>query len=159
MGISLGEFFIRWLVTAVSVFAAAWLVPGIGYGSFTGLALPRFVDETLGMIAQAAAPMALIALGMGLAEYGVREGWRISVAVSVVKLIVSPLVVWGLAWLLGLPRMETQVVVLLSSMSVGANVYLMSRQFKALEGPTASSLVLSTALAAVTTPLVLSLMA
>jgi malonate transporter len=37
--------------------------------------------------------------------------------------------------LLGLPAMETQVVVLLSSMAVGANVYLMSRQFKALEGP------------------------
>ena len=69
------------------------------------------------------------------------------------------LVVWGLARLLGLPKMETQVVVLLASMSVGANVYLMSRQFKALEGPTASSLVLSTALAAITTPLVLSLMA
>ena len=138
------------------------VVVGILSGTFfslTGLPLPQFVDETLGMVAQAAAPMALIALGMGLAEYGVREGWRISVAVSVVKLIVSPLVVWGLAWLIGLPRMETQVVVLLSSMSVGANVYLMSRQFKALEGPTASSLVLSTALAAVTTPLVLSLMA
>ena len=138
------------------------VVVGILSGTFfslTGLPLPHFVDETLGMVAQAAAPMALIALGMGLAEYGVREGWRISVAVSVVKLIVSPLVVWGLAWLIGLSRMETQVVVLLSSMSVGANVYLMSRQFKALEGPTASSLVLSTALAAVTTPLVLSLMA
>lgn len=138
------------------------VVVGILSGTFfslTGLSIPGFVDETLAMVGQAAAPMALIALGMGLAEYGVRDGWRISVAVSVVKLIVSPLVVWGLARLLGLPKMETQVVVLLASMSVGANVYLMSRQFKALEGPTASSLVLSTALAAVTTPLVLSLMA
>ena len=49
-------------------------------------------------------------------------------------------------------------MVLLSSMAVGANVYIMSRQFKALEGPTASTLVLSTVLAAVTTPFVLSLM-
>jgi predicted permease len=39
---------------------------------------------------------------------------------------------------------------------VGANVYLMSRQFDSLGGPVASSLVLSTALAAVTTPLFLA---
>jgi len=56
-----------------------------------------------------------------------------------------------------LPWMETQVVVLLSSIATGANVYLMSRQFNTLEGPVASSLVLSTGLAALTTPLVLTL--
>ena len=109
------------------------------------------------MLAQAAAPLALIALGMGLAEYGVRAGWRISVAICVLKLIVQPLVVWSLALLLGLPAMETQVVVLLASLAVGANVYLMSRQFNTLEGPVASSLVLSTALAALTTPLLMTL--
>ena len=137
------------------------IIIGILSGTFfglTGVSLPGFIDETLSMVAQSASPMALIALGMGLAEYGVRNGWRISVAVSIVKLIVSPLVVWGLAWLIGLPKMETQVVVVLASMSVGVNVYMMSRQFKALEGPTASSLVLSTMLASVTTPLLLTLM-
>ncbi len=137
------------------------IIVGILSGTFFGLtgeSLPGFIDETLSMVAQSASPMALIALGMGLAEYGVRNGWRISVAVSIVKLIVSPLVVWGLAWLIGLPKMETQVVVVLASMSVGVNVYMMSRQFKALEGPTASSLVLSTMLASVTTPLLLTLM-
>jgi malonate transporter len=54
--------------------------------------------------------------------------------------------------------METKVVVLLGSIAVGANVYLMSRQFKVMEGPVAASLVLSTALASVTTPLVLTLL-
>jgi predicted permease len=53
--------------------------------------------------------------------------------------------------------METRVVVLLASTAVGANVYLMSRQFGRLEGPVAGSLVLSTGLAALTTPLVLTL--
>ena len=37
-------------------------------------------------------------------------------------------------------------------------VYLMSRQFETLEGPVAGSLILSTALAALTTPLALTLM-
>jgi predicted permease len=95
---------------------------------------------------------------MGLAEYGIRDGIRISAAISAIKLIVKPLAVWGLACLLGLPKLETQAVVLLSSMATGVNVYLMSRQFKALEGPTAGALILSTLLASVTTPVVLALM-
>lgn len=136
------------------------IVAGILSGTLfglSGLVLPAFIDAPLAMAGEAAAPMALIALGMGLAEYGVREGWKTSVAISAVKLVVQPLVVWLLARLLALPPMETQVVVLLASTAVGANVYLMSRQFATLEGPVASSLVLSTGLAALTTPLVLTL--
>lgn len=95
---------------------------------------------------------------MGLAEYRVRDGWQISAVVCVLKLLVQPLVIWGLAVMLGLPEMETRVVVLLGSMAVGVNLYLMSRQFKVLDGPIAASLLLSTALAALTTPLILALM-
>jgi predicted permease len=49
------------------------------------------------------------------------------------------------------------VVVLLASLPVGVNVYLMSRQFKTMEGPVASSMVISTALSALTTPMILTL--
>lgn len=136
------------------------LILAIIFGSLIGLSgwsLPEFVDIPLGMVAQIATPLSLIALGMGLVEYGVRGGWQISTAITVLKLIVQPLVVWGLARLLGLPEMETRVVVLLGSIALGVNVYLVSKQFKTLEGPVASSLVLSTLLAALTTPLVLTL--
>jgi predicted permease len=47
--------------------------------------------------------------------------------------------------------------VLLASISVGVNVYLMARQFNTLHTAVASSLVLSTLLAAFTTPLLLTL--
>jgi hypothetical protein len=63
-----------------------------------------------------------------------------------------------LARALGLPALETQVIVLLAALPVGANVYLMSRQFDTLGGPVAASLVISTVLAAVTTPLLLTLL-
>ena len=136
------------------------IVAGILAGTLfglTGLPVPALVDAPLALLGQAATPLALFALGMGLAEFGVRDGWRISVAITAVKLLVQPLVVWLLARLLGLPQLETEVVVLLASIAVGANVYLMSRQFKILEGPVAGSLVLSTGLAALTTPVVLTL--
>jgi predicted permease len=120
--------------------------------------VPELIDQPLAMVATAAAPLAMIVLGMGLAEYGIREGWQISTAITAVKLLVQPLVVWLLARLLGLPPLETQVVVLLASLAVGANVYLMARHFKVLEGPVAGSLILSTMLSALTTPLIVSLL-
>lgn len=126
--------------------------------SLTGLPLPSYVDQPLSMLGQIAAPLSLVALGMGLAEYRVRDGWQISTAICTIKLLVQPLVIWGIAIALGLPEMETRAVVLLGSMAVGINVYLMSRQFDALGGPVASSLLLSTAMAALTTPLILTLM-
>jgi predicted permease len=46
---------------------------------------------------------------------------------------------------------------LLAAMPVGANVYLMSREFGVLAGAVASSIVLTTAIAALTTPLALTL--
>ncbi len=134
----------------------AAILSGTLFG-LSGLKLPALVSAPLDMTGQAAAPLALIALGMSLAEYGLRDGWQRSCAIVTLKLIVQPLVVWGLAILLGLPPMETRVVVLLGSLAVGVNVYLMSRQFHTQEAPVASSMVLSTALAAVTTPLFLTL--
>jgi hypothetical protein len=106
------------------------------------------VDQTLALVGQAAVPLSLIALGMGLAEYGAREGWHQSMTICALKLAVQPIVVFLLARALALPPLERRVVVMLASLPVGANVYLMSRQFGVLEGPIASSLVISTALAA-----------
>lgn len=125
--------------------------------SFTGLTLPPALDTALSVVGHLAGPLALLVLGMGISEYGIRSGWRQSVAICVLKLLVQPLVVWGLALALGLPPLERQVVVLLASLSVGANVYLMSTQFQTLQGPVASSLVLSTLCAAITTPVLLAL--
>ena len=136
------------------------VVAGILAGALFGMAgfsLPAPVDTALSLLGQAAAPLALFALGLGLAEYGIREDLRLSLAITAIKLFVQPLVVWLLARALALPTMETQVVVLLASISVGTNVYLMARQFKVLEGAVAGSLLLSTLLAAVTTPLLLAL--
>lgn len=126
--------------------------------SFTGIQLPGVVDQTLNLVAQAAAPLALIALGMGLAFYALREGWRESALLCVVKLVVQPCVVYALARLLDLPPLQTQVVVVIAALPVGANVYMMSRHFQTLEGPIASSLVLSTAVSALTIPFTLALL-
>jgi hypothetical protein len=135
----------------------AGILIGTAWG-FTGLALPRFADDTLSLVAQAAVPLSLIALGMGLAEYGMRAEWRQSATITLLKLTLQPAIVYALARALDLPWRETQAVTVMAALPVGANVYLMSREFDAMGGPVAASLVLSTALAAATVPVVLALL-
>lgn len=133
----------------------AAILAGTAYG-FSGLPLPRAAAGTLDLLAQAAIPLSLVVLGMGLSEYGTREGLAPSIALSAMKLAVAPVVVWLIARGLALPLRETQAVVLLASLPVGANAYIMARQFGALEGPVATSLVTTTAVSALTTPALLT---
>ena len=135
----------------------AGILAGTAFG-FTGLTLPPMIDETVQLLSQAAIPMSLVVLGMGLSEYGIRAGWRQSAAITVLKLVILPLVVYLLARALALPPLETVTIVVMSSLPMGANTYLMARAFKTMEGPVASALVLTTALAAVTTPVLLTLL-
>jgi predicted permease len=135
----------------------ASILGGTAFG-FLGVPLPSIIGVPMALIGQAAIPLSLIALGMGLAEFGVREGWRESAAITILKLVAQPLAVYAIALALSLPPLETAAVVMLAALPVGANVYLMSRHFGVLSGAIASSIVLTTALAAVTTPLTLTLL-
>jgi predicted permease len=132
------------------------ILAGTAWG-FTGLALPGVLDRTLEMIGTAALPLSLVVLGMGLAEFGLRAGWRASVAITVLKLAAQPVAVYAIALALGLAPLDVAVVVLMAALPIGANVYLMARHFDVLEGPVASSIVLTTALGAATTPFALAL--
>jgi predicted permease len=91
-----------------------------------------------------------------LAAFPIKQQWASSLTVCALKLLVQPLVVWLLAIALALPAVEVRAVVLVASMAVGVNVYLMSVQFRAIQGTIASSIVLSNVFAAFTTPLLLA---
>ncbi len=132
------------------------ILAGSAFG-LSGAALPAMLDSPLKMLGQTGMPLALVALGMSLAEYNLKSEWKVSLAIVIPKLLILPLIVFGLARLLALPPLETRVIVLLASIGQGANVFLMARQFKAVEGGMAGALILSTALSAITTPLALAM--
>ncbi len=143
-----------WSVATNPIVAA--IAAGALFG-LAGLTLPDLADAALVPVGRIAGPAALLVLGMGLAEYGVRDGFEQSLAIAGLKLAAQPLAVWGLGVALGVPALELRAVVLLASLSVGANVYLMAAQFETLQGPVATSMVLSVLAAAVTTPLWIAL--
>lgn len=123
----------------------------------SGLVLPGPVEAVVQPLGKTAGPLALVCLGLSMAGYGFRAGLRRGLAVCGVKLLVQPLVALALAYALGLSLLDRQVVVLLASLSLGVNVYLMAAQFEAEQAAIASALVVSTAAAAVTAPLLLAL--
>jgi predicted permease len=135
----------------------ASILAGTAFG-YAGLALPAFVAQPLSMLSQAAVPLALVALGMSLAHYRIAEGIAHSAAMCAIKLLLQPLVVWILCRALELPDLETRAVTLLASLAIGINVYVMSQQFRSMQGAVASALVLSTLASSVTTPAVLALL-
>ena len=131
------------------------IVSGALFGRL-GFALPWFADTALGTLGSIAAPAALLALGLELAGFPIRQAWTSSLALCAIKLVVQPMVVWSLAIALKLSPIEVRAVVLVASMAVGVNVYLMALRFQVLQGTIASSIVLSNVLAALTTPLLLA---
>lgn len=138
------------------------IVIGIACGAVVALLrlpIPEWLGETLDKVSHAAGPLALIALGLDIARYEVKRDLSSALVICSYKLVIQPLVAWLLCLVLGLPLLETQVVVLMASLSVGVNVHLMAQHFDSSQAAVASSLVLSTLVGAVTTPVLLALVA
>lgn len=117
--------------------------------------IPSFAQNTLDIITDMTPPLALFLLGLGLGEHKVFARLHISSSMCLFKLFIHPWVIFACAILLKLPPLETKAITILGSMAMGMNVYLMARYFEVIEGPTASSLVLTTFLSSITTPFLL----
>jgi malonate transporter and related proteins len=146
-------------VTLVKV-GSSPIVIGIACGALVasiGVPIPTRIGNWLDKVSFSAGPLALTALGLHIARHKVTEELPTALMICVYKLLIQPVVAWGLCVAVDLPRLETQVVVLMASLSVGVNVHLMAHRFGSLQTVVASSLVLSTLIGAFTTPLVLAL--
>lgn len=138
------------------------LMLAIGFGvvwRFTGLGLNPVVDKTIGLLAQAGSPAALIALGITLFRFEVKGEMLSVVAMSALKLLAMPAVALVLAKLLNLPPIVTGVVVLFAAMPTGANAYIFAVQYQRLVNPVSGAVALGTLLAAVTLPVVVMVVA
>ena len=121
-----------------------------------GIALPFRLDEGVRLMGQAAIPVLLLTLGMQMAKTRFQVGAFEGVA-SGLRLLLAPLLAYGVGALLGLPRLEHQVLVLQSATPVAVNAFLMTQEFGGDAVRVARSVVVSTFLAFLTVPLVLYL--
>jgi malonate transporter len=135
---------------------------GTLFSAFQG-SLPGPVDKTVGLLADAASPVALFTIGAVLArsqkfahhsEHGPLT-WKDYVPVALVKLFLHPLLVLavGLAAIsLGLPLdvFALKVMVLVAALPSASNVVMLAERFEADNGRIARIILVSTAAAFLT---------
>jgi len=118
----------------------------------TGLPLPAFAAASTKLMADAAAPAALFALGMTLKRYGLGAPPRLVAAVAVLKLGVQPGIVYLLAFhLLPMPPVWAAVAVLFAACPCGVNGYLLASRYGVGVALSSSAVAATTGLAVLTT--------
>lgn len=124
--------------------------------SALNLPLPIVLDNTLKMLAGAAAPSALFALGITLAGQRLSSAMPEVLFLSLTKLAIHPLLVAGLfLFWPGTDPIWIQVAILAACLPIAANVYAMSEYYGAYTGRTAAAIMVSTIIASATVPIIL----
>jgi predicted permease len=121
----------------------------------TGSSLPAWLDNTTSILGGATIPLMLITLGVSLAELKVAE-WKNSVLFSLVRVLGGFGLAVLVAGLFGLDGVERGVLILQSSMPVAVFNYLLALRFEREPGEVAGMVVLSTLLAFVLLPFIVS---
>jgi malonate transporter len=140
-----------------------WAIVAGALSSAYGLALPQPVQQTLGLLADAASPVALFTIGAVLARsrrlaiqgHQAAPRWRDVLPVAANKLLLHPLLVLlaGLSAIhfgVALDRFALHVVVLVAALPSASNVALLAERFGADTGRIARIIMVSTAAAFLT---------
>lgn len=118
----------------------------------TGLPIPVAVAATLKFIGDAAAPCALFAMGTALSRYGLGGDLRLLALVVALKLLVLPLIVFGLATkVFALPPIWAAVATVLAASPCGVNAYLLAERYRLGTGLASGAIAVSTVLSVATT--------
>lgn len=115
----------------------------------------RLVD----LLAGAAVPCSLVAMGIALRRYGIEAGWPLPTLISALKLLVHPLIVFFLATrVFAMPPAWAGVAVLFAACPSGINAYLFAERYRAGVAIASSAVSLSSLLAIGTIVLWLSVL-
>lgn len=129
------------------------LMIGIGLGfivNLAGIGLPGVLMAAIDLLAQAALPIALFALGGVLVRYKLADSLGEAGLIVVLSLIVQPGLTLLLGWQLQLPEATTKSIVLMSAVAPGLNAYLFASMYNRGTEAAASAVLLSTMLAGFT---------
>ncbi|MDQ8697589.1 AEC family transporter [Hyphomicrobium sp. LHD-15] len=131
-------------------------VLGVAYGA-TGLGLPVAADTFLRLLGGAASPLALVVIGLFLAEPRpvAAADARAAAALATVKLIVHPALTWALAIALSVPPKLTAMAVLLAALPTGTGPFMLAEYYRLPAVVTSAVILISTIGALLTLPLLM----
>ncbi len=122
----------------------------------THIKIPEFIMQAVNLVADATIPTIMLVLGMQLAS--LTKGtvkWRELSTIFTIKLMISPVIAFGLTVLLGLNPLLTSILVILSAMPTAANTTMYSLQYNTEPQLVSYSTLVTTLASIVTVPFML----
>ncbi|MEH2511848.1 malonate transporter [Nitrobacteraceae bacterium AZCC 1564] len=114
--------------------------------AITGQPIPAPVAAYMNIFAAALTPCALFAIGLGLSLEGVRSNLASSVVLAAVKLVIMPLIVYGLCVATGLNPLYTIAAVVCAAVPTAKTVYILAGEYKVEEPLVAATISITTLL-------------
>jgi malonate transporter and related proteins len=109
-----------------------------------GLHMPGSVTAYLDILADALTPCALFAIGLGLSIDGLRANIGPASLLAVIKLVIMPLIVYGLSMSLGLDPLYTIAAVICAAVPTAKTVYILAGEYHCEEMMVASTVSMTT---------------
>jgi malonate transporter len=106
--------------------------------------IPGPVTAYLGILANALTPCALFAIGLGLSIEGLRANIGRASLLAAVKLVIMPLIVYGLSVSLGLDPLYTIAAVICAAVPTAKTAYILAGEYRCEEMLVASTVSLTT---------------
>lgn len=125
-----------------------------------GVRVPVPVERFATLLAAAAGPCALFAIGLFVSQLSLRAGVAASWQSALLKLVLHPLLMALLVFfVLPVDPFWAKIAVVCASLPLGATAFVLAQRYKLLEAETSSGAVLSTAASVITVSLVMALFA
>jgi malonate transporter and related proteins len=112
----------------------------------TGQPIPVPLAAYMNIFAAALTPCALFAIGLGLSVEGIASNLAGSIALAAVKLVIMPLIVYGLCVASGLDPLYTIAAVVCAAVPTAKTVYILAGAYKVEEPLVASTVSITTLL-------------
>jgi malonate transporter len=118
--------------------------------AIAGLPIPAPVAAYLNIFAAALTPCALFAIGLGLSVDGIASNLTASIVLAAVKLLLMPLMVYGLCVASGLNPLYTIAAVICAAVPTAKTTYILAGEYKVEEALVAATISITTVLSVVT---------
>jgi predicted permease len=114
--------------------------------AITGLPIPAPLAAYLHILAAALTPCALFAIGLGFSAEGMRAHLAAAIGLAAVKLVLMPLLVYGLCVASGLNPLYTVAAVVCAAVPTAKTVYILAGEYQVEEPLVAATVSLTTLL-------------
>lgn len=108
------------------------------------ISLPISLTRALDLLGDAAIPLMLVALGMQMARSWTWQVGQAALRTTVLRLVLGPFIAYGVARLLGLSQLDTNVLVLSAALPVAVTMFVIAVEVKGDAAGVARSVVATT---------------